>query len=63
MFDWEILREHRAVQSTREACIKKAFDQYFNGNEFDVERLELEMMYETFRSGWIIAESFIKEQP
>ena len=61
IFDWEELRPKLQKQSTRDATIKAAFQQWMDGNERfdDMSSCEIQGMFDMFRASWIICEHTI----
>ena len=60
-FDWDTIRPKLAVQPTREAVIKSAFQQWLDGNDGyeDMSTPELRALFDLFRASWIICEHTI----
>ena len=60
-FDWDTIRPKLAVQPTREAVIKSAFQQWLDGNDGyeDISTPELQSLFDLFRASWIICEHTI----
>ena len=61
IFDWEEIRPKLQKQSTRDATIKAAFQQWIDGHsDYDDKNvLELHGLFNLFRAGWIICEHTI----
>jgi len=62
VFDWTTIQpKFKDGQPTREAVIKSAFQQWLDGNDGyeDLNRAELQGLFDTFRASWIICEHTI----
>ena len=60
VFDWEVLRPLLKESCTRDRTIQHAFYQWTNGNSYgDMSSSEMQSLFEVFRAGWIISESFV----